>query len=298
MTTRIELIKKHIAMIAAIHVVAIWGETFVSSKVLLEHGLKPADIFFYRFTLAYICMWFVSRRRLMADSVKDETLFVALGVLGGSLYFLFENMALVYSTASNVAILVGSAPLITALVLAIFYKDERMHGIQIAGSAIAFLGMVMVITNGQLILHLNPLGDALALGAALTWSLYSLVIKNLSEHYDSAFITRKVFAYGLITILPYFLLHPLNTDPDTLAQPVVWVNLLYLAFIASMGCFLAWNWALTKLGTVRTTNIIYLQSLFTMFISAMVLHETITIVAIAGAVILIAGMVLAAKKRK
>lgn len=292
-----QIISRHIAIFTALLVVAIWGETFVSSKILIMSGLMPADIFFCRFLIAYACIWIISHKRLFADNVKDEFLLCILGILGGSVYFLTENMALVYSPASNVAILVGSTPLVTALLLALFYKDERMNAKQILGSVIAFAGMALVVLNGQLILHLNPTGDILALSASLSWGFYSLVIKKLATHYDTAFITRKVFFYGLISIIPYFLLvTPFNTDLTIYAQPKVWANILYLGLIASMACYVLWNWCLKKLGTVRATNILYIQSMFTMIAGNLVLSERITIMAISGAVILVLGMAMMEKK--
>lgn len=296
MSSLINSLKKHTAIVVALCVCAIWGETFVSTKILLENGLMPSDIFFYRFVLGYICIWAFSYKRLWADTWQDELLLLVLGIMGGSLYFLTENMALMFSTASNVAILVGSTPLITAVLLALFYKDERMNTRQMVGSLLAFSGMALVILNGQLVLHLNPKGDILALCASLTWAFYSLVIKRLSRHYNSLFITRKIFIYGIITILPYLWLEsPLQTDLTILSKPTVWVNLLYLGVVASMFCFIAWNWTLKQLGTVRATNIIYLQSFWTMFFSYLILDEHITLMAICGTATLILGMYLAGK---
>ena len=287
----------NIPFIIAIIVVAVWAETFVSSKVLLNAGLMPADIFFYRFIIAYACMWCLSHKQLWAKSLTHELLFLALGIMGGSLYFLCENMALIYSTATNVAILVGTTPLITALLMVCFYKDEHLNKKQVVGSVVAFIGMVLVVLNGQLVLHLNPKGDILAICASITWGLYSLIIKRLSPHYDTRLITRKVFGYGLLTILPYFaFVAPLQMDLSILSKPIVWGNLFYLAFVASMLCFVLWNWVLKRLGTVRATNIIYIQSFFTMIASAIVLSERITIMAIAGTVVLILGMIWATKK--
>jgi len=283
--------------LTALLVVMIWGETFVSTKMLLNAGLMPADIFFYRFLLAYVLTWFVSYKRLFCRNLTDELTTFALGVLGGSLYFLTENMALVYSTASNVAILLSSCPLLTALLLSIFYKSERLSKKQIFGSLLAFLGMVMVVLNGQLILHLNPRGDALAIGAAVCWAFYSLLIKRVMHKYSSWFISRKVFFYGLLTILPYYaLVSPLNTDVSILTRPVVYGNLLYLGSVASMFCYIMWNWTLSKLGAVKATNYLYLQSLFTMLFASLILHERITWMAIAGAAILILGMIRAERK--
>ena len=284
--------------IAAILVVAVWAETFISSKVLLTGGMEPADIFFFRFTLAYLGLWIVCPKRLFARNIKDELTFFFLGITGGSLYFLLENTALEYSTASNVAILVGSAPLATALLVSLVHKEEKMSGRQLAGSAIAFIGMALVVFNGKFILKLNPLGDALALGAALTWGFYSLVIRRVSDRYEIRFITRKVFFYGLVTILPYFaLVEPLHLDWEMLSRPAVWGNLVYLAVVASFCCFLTWNWALTRLGTIRTTNLIYGQCFFTMLIANIVLGEEITWMAVLGTVILIIGMINAVRQK-
>jgi drug/metabolite transporter (DMT)-like permease len=287
------------AHIVAIFVVLIWGTTFVSSKVLLNSGLLPADIFFVRFIIAYSCLLCLSHKRLFANSIADELTLAGLGIMGGSLYFLTENMALLHSTSSNVSILVSTTPLVTAMLLAIFYKSERLSSRQICGSVLAFIGVVLVVLNGQLVLHLNPLGDALALGASFTWGFYSLFMRRIMGRYSADFITRKVFFYGLVTIMPYFaLVHPLDIDLLTSGSMTIWGNLLFLGFVASTGGYLLWNWVMRKLGAVKSTNFIYLQSLVSMVAGHVILGERITIMAIAGAVILIIGMILAVRKKR
>ena len=283
----------------ALFVVLMWGTTFVSSKVLLNSGLLPADIFFVRFVMAYCCMLCISHKRLFANSVADELTLVGLGLMGGSVYFLVENMALLHSTASNVSILVSTTPLVTAMLLAIFYKSERLSMRQIFGSILAFVGVVLVVLNGQFILHLNPLGDALALGASFTWGFYSLFMRRIMGRYSADFITRKVFFYGLVTILPYFaFVNPLNIGLLTSGNMTIWGNLIFLGFVASTGGYLLWNWVMRKLGAVKSTNFIYLQSLVAMVAGHVILGERITFMAIAGAVILIAGMILAVRKKR
>ena len=283
----------------ALFVVLMWGTTFVSSKVLLNSGLLPADIFFVRFVIAYLCMLCLSHKRLFANSIADELTLVGLGLMGGSIYFLVENMALLHSTASNVSILVSTTPLVTAMLLAIFYKSERLSARQIFGSVLAFVGVVLVVLNGQFILHLNPLGDALALGASFTWGFYSLFMRRIMGRYSADFITRKVFFYGLVTILPYFaLVHSLNIGLLTSGNMTIWGNLIFLGFVASTGGYLLWNWVMRKLGAVKSTNFIYLQSLVAMVAGHVILGERITFMAIAGAVILIVGMVLAVRKKR
>lgn len=282
---------KLLAYVVAVLTVVIWGETFVSSKIILEHGLRPADIFVFRFIIAYAGMWLISHKRFYSANLKDETFMALLGLTGGSLYFLTENSALSFSTASNVAIILSATPLATSIIMALFYKEERMNRRQIAGSIVAIAGLVLIIFNGEVILKLNPLGDNLALCAVLCWGCYSLIMKSISGKYDTAFITRKVFGYGLLTIIPYFLVKGWpQFGSAVLAQPVVWGNLVYLGLVASLGCFLAWNWALSVLGTVKTTNLIYLQPFFTMIIGYLLLGDQITWMAIIGALVLIGGM--------
>ena len=86
---------------------------------------------------------------------------------GGSFYFLTENMAQEYAPASNVSLIVCTAPVWTALLLSLAYRGERMTRRQIGGSALAFAGMVLVVLNDRFVLHLSPKGDLLALSAAL-----------------------------------------------------------------------------------------------------------------------------------
>ena len=146
---------------AALFTVAVWGATFVSTKVLIAHLLTPAEIFLLRFALAYVCIWPLSKGRLRADGWRDEALLAAAGVTGGSFYFLTENMAQEYAPASNVS-LVWTTPL-----LSLAYRGERMTRRQIGGSALAFAGMVLVVLNDRFVLHPSPKGDLLALSAAL-----------------------------------------------------------------------------------------------------------------------------------
>lgn len=134
--------KTVLAYFAAIVTILIWGETFISTKIVLNNGLlRPADLFVFRFLIAYIGMCLFYHKRLFSESLKDELLMIGLGLTGGSLYFLTENSALAVSNASNVALIVSSTPIATALILSLFYKDERMNRGQIVGSAIAFVGM-------------------------------------------------------------------------------------------------------------------------------------------------------------
>lgn len=216
---------------------------------------------------------------------------VGLGITGGSIYFLAENNALVYDTSSNVSILVGSCPLLTMLLVGCIRHEMRPTGRQIVGALIAFTGMTLVVLNGQFVLHLNPLGDTLAIFAALTWATYSLLITYVNGRYSSDFITRKVFFYGSLTILPFVLFSKHHTiNIANLSHPIIFCNIVFLGLVASTICYVAWNWTLNTIGTFRATNYIFFQSSITLIIASVALNEPITIMAVIGLFILIGGM--------
>lgn len=279
-----------IVYVIAFVIVVIWGCTFVQTKILINSGLRPDEIFLFRFTLAYILILPLAGKRLFLDNWTDEALAVALGLTGGSLYFVTENYALAYGYCSNVALIVCLTPMITALIVGCFYKSERMGRSAVIGSAIAFVGMALVVFNGNFILQLSPLGDVLALAACLCWALYTLIIKRLQDKYSNMLVTRKIFGYGLLTILPMLLARGVDIELLVDGGAVVWGNILFLGSVASMLCFLGWNFCLERLGTVRATNLLYLNPVISITTSAIVLGERVTWIAILGAILILAGL--------
>lgn len=282
--------------LVAILVVAIWGLTFISTKVLIGHGLSPQEIFLLRFLMAYVGVWFISPRKLFADNWKDELWLLLGGITGGSFYFLTENMALEITLATNVAFIVCTAPLLTTILSLLIYKKEKATRSLIGGSLLALVGVALVVYNGRFVLKISPLGDFLTLLAALSWAFYSLIMKKMANRYRTTFITRKIFFYGVLTILPAFLFHPWQSEFSLLLEPSVLFNLLFLGVLASLVCFVVWNMVLKQLGTVRASNYIYLNPLFTLVGSAVFLGEQLTIVALMGAVLILGGVYWAGKR--
>lgn len=275
-------------------VVTIWGTTFVSTKVLLQHGLNPIEIMFYRFVLAYFCILLVSHKRIWADNWKDELMLMLAGFTGGTFYFIAENTALEITQASNVALLVCTTPIFTSLFMHWFCKEPLRKNVMI-GSLIALVGVGMVVFSGSVILQINPLGDFLSIVASVMWAFYCLVLKPLGNRYSTAFITRKVFLYSILSLLVYFLFEPLQVKPDILFHPVVTLNLLFLGIVASMLCFIAWNASVKVLGPSKTANYIYVQPFSTLVLSSIILSEVITFISMVGALCIIGGVYLAEK---
>ena len=291
------------AHLVAFVTVAIWGTTFVWTKLLIYNGISPAQIFTLRFVVAYLLMLAFSlccqkrvKHKWFADSWRDDLLMLALGVAGGSVYFLTENEALRFTTATNTSLIVCSCPLLTMLIYRMFYKSERLRVAQLLGSVTACLGMVIVVLNGRFVLHLSPVGDVLAFMACLSWAFYSLMMKPALQRYSSMFITRKVFFYGVLTVLPYYIVVPGFPSFDTLMQPAVLSNLLFLSVVASMACFLTWNWCIGRLGAVQATNWVYLNPIATIAAAWLVLDEEITAYFLIGSILILLGMYVSERK--
>ena len=282
--------------ILAISIIAIWGVTFINTKFLILNGLNPQEIFLLRFILAYIGIWTFSPHKLFTDNWRDELTTLMLGVTGGSLYFWAENTAIQYSLVNNVAFIVCNAPLLTLFLGMAFSKEIRATKNIVMGSLISLIGVALVIFNGSFILRLNPIGDFLALVAAGAWAVYSLLMRGLTNRYNVTFLTRKVFFYGILTILPAFLIKPWQFPLENLAEPVIWMNLLFLSIIAALICFVLWNIVIREIGALSSANYIYLSPVSTMIASAIFLQEPVTWISIAGSILILSGLFIVSKR--
>ena len=284
--------------ILAISIIAIWGVTFINTKVLILNGLNPQEIFLLRFIIAYLGVWTFSPKKLMADNWKDELTMILLGITGGSLYFWSENTAIKLSLVNNVEFIVCNAPLLTLFLGMACSKEIKATTTIITGSVISLIGVALVIFNGSFILKLNPLGDFLALVAAGSWAVYSLVMRGMTSRYNATFLTRKVFFYGILTILPAFIITPWQFPLGKLAEPVIWMNLLFLGVIAALICFVLWSIVIRELGALTSANYIYLSPVTTMIASAIFLQEPVTWMSILGSALILSGLFIASKRKK
>jgi drug/metabolite transporter (DMT)-like permease len=275
--------------ILAILTIIIWSSTFISTKVLLS-AFTPIEILVYRFVLAWLLMFLVYPHVHRPESLKTELQLVLLGITGGTVYFLAENYALRISLASNVSLLVSTAPILTAVCAHAFLKNEKLSRQTVAGSVIAFAGVALVIFNGKFILKLNPLGDFLAILSSLSWAAYSIIIRKLETRRSTYYITRKIFFYTLVTVLPVLLIDPVRLDFRPLLEPKLALNLLFLTLFASCGAYVIWTKVIHVFGPTRANSFIYFIPLLTMTESAILLKEPLTAFSLAGALLIFAGV--------
>jgi len=280
---------------AAIIAVTAWGISFINTKVLLDNDFNPVEVYILRCAIAYVLLLAFSWRTLRAINLQHELLFLLCGICGGSVYFVAENAALLYTSTTNVSLITSTSPLINALLVVLLYKDERPSKGFILGSVIAMIGVTLVVLgsadegDAEASGH-GFLGDGLSLMAAVCWSIYALLLRKLQAFYSAIVVTRKTFFYGLLTALPFLLLEPSLLTFDTFMRPQVWINLLTLALFASSLAFMIWAWVISRLGAVKAGNYLYFQPIVTLIFSYFVLNQAVSIMGLAGCILTILGV--------
>lgn len=281
---------------ASLFTILVWGTTFTSTKLLLRY-FSPTEVQIIRNSLAFLALFLIKSTKTPLARKWHELLFAGAGLCGITLYYVFENNALSITTASNTSLIVATSPLFTALLSLWFLKSEKPGPLFYVGFLTAITGIAIISINGRVNLQLNPLGDLLALGASVAWAVYSILTKKLSVHgYSTVQITRRVFGYGLLFSLPLAFLNGFRPGLSSLLMPVNLFNILFLSVCASALCFVAWNFGVKILGAVRTSVYIYLVPVVSVTTSAIVLHESVTLMLAGGAMLTLLGLFLSELK--
>lgn len=283
---------KHAAgHLSALITILIWGTTFISTKVLLA-DFEPIEILFFRFILGLLALLAVYPHRMRGTSIRQEAIFAAAGLCGVCLYYLLENIALTYTMASNVGVIISIAPFFTAMLTRLFMKEEKLRANFFIGFAAAMAGICLISFNGSK-MQLNPIGDLLAAAAAAVWACYSVLTRKISGFgYHTVQTTRRVFAYGIVFMIPALFLSDCRIGAERFTNPVCLGNLIFLGLGASALCFVTWNMAVKLLGAVKTSIYIYLVPVITVATSALILGERVTPMSGAGTVLALIGLFL------
>lgn len=277
--------------IAAIFCVFVWGTSFLVSKFLMG-TISPVALIVVRCFIAHISLWLI--HPVWHVKWTEEIQFLLAALFGNTLYFLTENYALTLTQTSNVSILVTTSPIMTAIILSFYTKDTALNWRQWLAYLISFTGVILVVLNGVFGLKLNPLGDLLSLGSALSWTIYSFLVLKCQKHHSSLFVTRKVMGYGALLSLP-FLFFSEKTHWLSLLSPLNLASLAYLGIICSALCYILWSQSIHFIGTLQTNSYIYAIPLVTMVAGALLLSEVITLTGALGAGFILLGMILSTR---
>ncbi len=280
----------------ALFTAIIWGTTFVSTKYLLN-VFSPVEILFIRFLVGFVSLCLIYPHDLLHFNKKHELYFAAAGLTGITLYYLLENIALTYTLASNVGIIVSVSPFFTAFLAHIFLTNESLRPSFLLGFLFAIAGIIMISLNGNATLHLNPLGDILAVLAAFVWAIYSIITKQISlMNYNMITATRKMFFYGLLFMLPIAWQQNIAIDFSLFNKADYLFNLLFLSIGASAICFITWNMAIARLGATNCSAYIYLIPIVTIITALLFINEKITIITACGCLLTLSGLLISENK--
>lgn len=278
--------------VCALVTILIWGTTFISTKVLLL-SFKPVEILFFRFLLGLLILVAVYPHRLLISDKKQERTFALAGLTGVCLYYLLENIALTYTSASNVGVIISAAPFFTSFLT----KGEEKPRINFYIGFLISMAGICLISFSSSKLQLNPIGDILSILAALVWACYAVISKKISSYgYNTVQTTRRVFIYGLIFMLPVLFFSDFSIGLQRFADVKNLLNILYLGAGASALCFVTWNIAVKALGALKTSVYIYIVPVITVVTSLIVLNEKITLPSALGTILTLAGLIMSQKK--
>lgn len=284
------------AHLLAAFTVFVWGITFVSTKVLLL-DFSPMHILFIRFALGFVALSCLRPHLLRLRERRDERLFAGAGLTGIACYFLMENVALTFTSATAVGVIVATSPLITALIATALGNRGALSPTFVAGFVLAMAGIVTVsLASGGAVggdATANLIGCVLSFGAALVWACYSTIVDRIAGHgYETLASTKRIFAWGLLFMLPMLPFGGALPALSAFASLVNTGNLLFLGLVASAACFATWGFAVKKLGPVATSTYIYLVPAITAAASVIVLGEPFTLPIAAGLALTIGGLAL------
>lgn len=311
--------KDPVSWILASITIFIWGITFVCTKHLLT-SFSALEILFIRYLAGYLFLWIMWPKWLHIQK-GDNLLFALAGLTGVTVYQFTENIAISYTTASNVSIIVAVSPMWTALFSQLFIKDKHITPWFIAGFIIAITGIALVSFNGEISFSLNLKGDLIALGSSISWGLYSVLLSLINRrNYNYIGTARRIFFFSLLYMIPLVAAGSSFCAGGAIADNASafvtsilfdWtpsVNaarfssllnigcLAFLGILASGFCFMAWNRACAGLGTVKATIGIYLIPVITIVFAFFALGEEITLMGGIGALLTIAGLVISGIK--
>ncbi len=276
--------------LAAMFTIIIWGTTFISTKVLLT-DFRPVEILFFRFVIGFVALLFACPHRMKGVNLRQEMTFVLAGLCGICLYYLLENIALTYTMASNVGVIISIAPFFTAILSRLFLKSEgKLRANFFIGFVVAMTGVVLISFHGSR-MELQPVGDILAVLAAFVWACYSILTRKISGFgYPVILTTRRTFFFGILCMVPALFFFDFEIGLERFADMTRLFNILYLGLGASALCFVTWNLAVKALGAVKTSVYIYMVPVITVVTSVLVLKEPVTWVSNLGTVMAVAGL--------
>ncbi|WP_117161474.1 DMT family transporter [Paraliobacillus sp. X-1268] len=273
---------------------------FFAGNILIGkaiNDLAPFTIAFFRLFVAFLVVLPVGLKSAWNNRelfLKYKKPFIIMSLTGVTFFNMFIYASLQFTTASNVSVLETVIPVITILLSAWLLK-ERLRKIQWAGVILSVFGAVWVVLNGEVmqITTINwNIGDFIMVGAILCWAVYSIYVKQYMHFFPSIAGLLVMTSISLIVLFPLVMMEWLFLGVPDLFQSEYVVSLLYLGIFPSLIALLLYNHAVQKLGASKASLFLNFLPVITMLGAYLWLGESITLIQIGGALLVIVGVII------
>lgn len=277
----------------ALFAVIVWGASFIATKVALQ-DLSPITIVWLRFLMGVVILGLVValRRQFTLPEKKEWGYFALLGFLGITFHQWLQSNALQTSEAGTTAWIVSTTPVFMAVLGWVLLK-ERLGWIKNLGILLAFLGVLVVISKGDLgsisIGEFGAPGDVLILISAVNWAVFSaLSRRGLKTHSASLMMFYIMLLGWAFSSLIFLTTSGLGEIPSVTFNG--WMAVGFLGIFCSGLAYIAWYDALQALSTAQTGVFLYIEPLVAIVVAFFILGEPITPASLIGGAVILFGV--------
>ncbi|NVJ51126.1 MAG: DMT family transporter [Gammaproteobacteria bacterium] len=284
-----------VALAALILAILIWASSFVFMKIAVAEFGPMLTVFLRMILASAVLFFFIPVFRKESYQAGDWKWFLALALCEPCLYFVFEGLALTYTTASEAGMITSLQPLMVA-VAAFYFLQEKLNARLLTGCGVAVAGAALLSLTGEASESApNPmLGNFLELIAIAFAAAYSIVARRLMHRYSPLFLTGIQTFVGSVFFLPAVLL-----SGDSIPASVTWdgaMAVLFLAWGVNIIAFTCYNFSLGKMPASQAGAWLNLLPLACLFFGWLLLDETLTLLQYAGAAIVLVGVIISQTK--
>jgi drug/metabolite transporter (DMT)-like permease len=277
----------------ALFAVFVWGASFIATKIVL-HDISPITVVWVRFSMGVIILGVtVVLRKQFSLLHRNEWLYFALlGFLGITFHQWLQSNALETSEASTTAWIVSTTPVFMALLGWVVLR-EKLPWLKIAGILLAFVGVLLVVYDGNLgaisLRSFGKPGDILVLISAINWAVFSVLSRRGLKAYPATLMMFYVMCFGWVFTSILFVA---TSNISEIGKLTVngWLAITFLGIFCSGLAYIAWYDALKALTTAQTGVFLYIEPLVAVVVAFFVLGEAITLASLVGGAVILFGV--------
>ena len=277
----------------AVFAATVWGASFIATKVALQ-DVSPITIVWLRFAMGVVVLGFsvAAHRQFSIPQRSEWGYFALLGFLGITFHQWLQSNGLITSEAGTTAWIVATTPVFMAI-LGWLILREALNALKTAGVLLAFVGVLLVVSDGNLasisVGKFGAPGDILILISSVNWAVFSALSRRGLKLYSASLMIFYVMTFGWLFSTVLFVAGGNYAEIPALSFNG-WLGILFLGVFCSGLAYIAWYDALQALSTAGTGAFLYIEPLIAMVVAYFVLGEPITVTSLIGGGIILLGV--------